>query len=201
MSTRSKVILLKVIIHLCALLPVLYLYFQAVTDQLGADPVSAVIHFCGIGSFNLLLITLCVSPLAQWLKQGFLLQVRRLLGIYAFVYALLHVFNFLAFDLQFNITLFVNEVFKRPYITLGMLAFIIITILAVTSLNNIKRKLGKHWQRIHNLSYVLILLVAIHFYWSVKSALFTPSIYILLTMALLLLRYKKIKKLIYSAFV
>ena len=97
MTQNNKVLLLKLVIHLAAFIPLFQLYYLAFIDELGADPVEAVIHFTGIGSLNLLLITLCVSPLAKILKQGFFMQVRRLLGIYAFVYALFHLTNFLAF--------------------------------------------------------------------------------------------------------
>jgi len=113
MKNNRKIFLLKLIIHLGAFLPIFNLYYQAYFDLLGADPVENVIHFTGIGAFNLLLISLLVSPLAKELKQGFLLQVRRLLGLYAFLYALLHLLNFLAFDIQFDGILFINEILSK----------------------------------------------------------------------------------------
>jgi len=200
MNSNTKILTLKVFIHLGALLPVLNLYFLAFADELGADPVEVVIHFTGIGSLNLLLITLGVSPLAKLFKQGYLLQTRRLLGLYAFAYALLHVFNFLAFEVQFDGGLFISEVIKRPFITIGMVAFVLLSALAITSINNIKRKMGKSWQSLHNLSYLLVLLVTVHFYWSVKSELISPLCYFALCFILLSFRYKKIKRLILSMF-
>ena len=199
-TTVYKVVMLKVVIHLSALLPLLNLYHLAFIDQLGADPVERVIHFTGIGAFNLLLITLLVSPIAKKFKQGYLLQVRRLLGLYAFSYAFMHQLNFLAFDLQFAWSLFFNEVVKRPYITVGMVAFILLTLLAITSHNTLKRKMGQSWQSLHNMSYLIVILVSVHFYWSVKSELVSPIIYLLLTAILLAFRYKKIKALILSLF-
>ncbi len=192
--------MLKVFIHLAALLPVINLYFLAFADELGADPVEAVIHFTGIGSLNLLLLTLCVLPLAQFFKQGYLLQTRRLLGLYAFTYALLHLLNFLAFEVQFDGALFISEVIERPYITFGMVAFLILFALTITSLNKLKRKMGKSWQRLHNLTYLLAILVTVHFYWSVKSELTSPLFYFLLCFALLAFRRKKLKRLISSLF-
>lgn len=197
-STAKLILLLKVVIHLAAFLPLLNLYYLAVIDQLGVDPVESVINFTGIGAFNLLLLTLTVSPLAKAFKQGYLLQVRRLLGLYAFFYASLHLFNFFAFDLQFAWSLFFNEVVKRPYITIGMLAFVLLTALALTSINSLKRKMGKSWQLLHNVSYVIVILVGVHFYWSVKSEIITPLLYLLLTAIVLALRYKKLKVLILS---
>ncbi len=199
MNSSRKVIILKVFINLAALLPVINLYFLAFADELGADPVE-VIHFTGIGSLNLLLLTLCVSPLAQFFKQGYLLQTRRLLGLYAFTYALLHLLNFLAFEVQFDGVLFISEVIERPYITVGMVAFLILAALAITSLNKLKRKMGKSWQRLHNLTYLLVILVTVHFYWSVKSESISPLFYFLLCFVLLAFRCKKLKRLILSLF-
>jgi len=200
LTTSNKVLIVKAVIHLAAFLPLLNLYYLAYLDQLGADPVERVIHFTGIGAFNLLLITLTISPVAKKLKQGYLLQTRRLLGLYAFSYAVMHILNFLAFDLQFAWSLFINEVFKRPYISVGMVAFILLAALAVTSLNALKRKMGKSWQSLHNASYLITILVSVHFYWSVKSELISPIFYFVLTAALLAFRYKKIKALILSVF-
>ena len=200
LHVNQKVLWLKVIIHLAAILPLVNLYYQAFTDQLGADPVEAVIHFTGIGAFNLLLITLTVSPLAKTLKQGYLLQVRRLLGLYAFCYTAFHIVNFMAFDLQYAWSLFFSEIFKRPYISIGAIAFLLLTVLAITSHNTLKRKMGKSWQKLHNLNYLIVILVGVHFYWSVKSELITPLLYLLLTSVLLLCRYKKLKNISSSLF-
>jgi len=199
-TNNTKVLWLKVIIHFCALLPLLNLYYLAFTDELGADPVERVIHFTGIGAFNLLLLTLFASPLAKKFKLSFLMKVRRLLGLYAFSYAMFHVVNFLAFDLQFAWGLFLSEIIERPYITIGMVAFILLSALAITSYQAIKVKMGKNWQKLHDVSYLIILLVAVHFYWSVKSELLSPLFYFMLTFVLLLFRYKKIKALISSLF-
>lgn len=200
MTSNTRVLILKIIIHLSAFLPLFNLYFLAFSDELGADPVEVVIHFTGIGAFNLLLISLCISPLAKITKQGYLLQTRRLLGLYTFAYALCHLLNFLAFEVQFSIELFLSEVIERPYITIGMIGFLLLTALAITSVNKLKRNMGKKWQALHNFSYVIAILVAIHFYWSVKSELISPIFYGVVTLFLLLFRYKKFKRLILSRF-
>jgi sulfoxide reductase heme-binding subunit YedZ len=193
--TKKKVTWLKCLIHISAFSPLVYLYYQAIFDQLGADPVQEVIHFTGISAFNLLLITLLVSPIAKYCKVGYLLQVRRLLGLYAFCYAFFHVVNFLAFDLQFAWSLFISEVFQRPYISIGMVAFLLLTALAVTSHNSLKRKMSGAWQTLHNFNYLIVLLVGVHFYWSVKSELISPLFYLLLSTLVLLMRHQKIKRL------
>ncbi|MBL4911527.1 MAG: protein-methionine-sulfoxide reductase heme-binding subunit MsrQ [Alteromonadaceae bacterium] len=193
-SQKTKTLLLKVAIHLAALLPIINLYIDAFADQLGADPVKAVIHYTGIGAFNLLLITLCISPLAKLLKQSFLMNVRRLLGLYAFTYTLLHLINFIAFDLQFDFSLLLSEIIKRPYITIGMLAFVLLILLAITSITKLKRSMGSNWQKLHNFNYFIVFLVAVHFYWSVKSDVSEPLLYFMMSFILLMWRRKKIQR-------
>lgn len=193
-SAKYKIYLLKVMIHLGAFIPLIVIYYLAINDLLSADPVEEVIHFTGIGALNLLLITLSISPLAKMLKLGWLLQVRRLLGLYAFFYAFIHLVNFLFFELQFDFSLFIDEVIERPYITVGMLAFVIITTLAITSFNFLRRKMGKNWQVLHNYNYALVILVCIHFFWSVKSEIIEPSIYFIMLFILLYQRKDKFKR-------
>ena len=194
MTNKHKILLLKTVIHLTTLLPAIYYYYLAIIDRLGSDPVESIIHFTGIGALNLLVVTLLITPVAKRFKQGWLLNVRRLLGVYAFFYALLHVVNFLFFELQFDFSLFIDEVFDRPYISLGMVAFVIITLLAVTSLNVIRKRMGRSWQTLHNYNYLLVVLVGIHFYWSVKSEIIEPSIYLIILAVLLYQRKDKFKR-------
>lgn len=200
LNNNTKMLIIKSIINLAVLVPLINLYYLAFNDQLGADPVERVIHFTGIGAFNLLLLTLLISPVAKKFRQGYLMQTRRLLGLYAFTYALFHVSNFLIFDLQFAWGLFFSEILKRPYITIGMLSFLLLTTLAVSSHNKIKVKMGQNWQKLHNFSYLIIILVAVHFYWSVKSELTSPLFYLFLCFVVLLFRYKKLKSLISPLF-
>ncbi|MGB1262650.1 MAG: protein-methionine-sulfoxide reductase heme-binding subunit MsrQ [Cognaticolwellia sp.] len=191
---QYRVLLLKIAIHLLAFLPLLGLYTLAFTDQLGADPVKEVIHFTGIGAFNLLLISLSITPVAKIFRQGYLLQTRRLLGLYSFTYALLHLLNFLAFEVQFDLSLFFAEIVDRPYITVGMAALVILLALAITSVSLLRRKMGKNWQKLHNWVYVAVLLIALHFFWSVKSDIVEPMIYVVMALFLLSLRKDKIKR-------
>ena len=107
--SRHQLFWLKALIHALAASPLLWLYYHAFTDQLGADPVEAVIHFTGIGALNLLLITLLIAPLARQANLPFLLRCRRMLGLYAFAYALCHILNFLLFEVQLDLQLFVHK--------------------------------------------------------------------------------------------
>lgn len=176
-----------------SLTPLIWLYYGAFNDVIGADPVERVIHFTGIGAFNLLIITLLVSPTAKKFKWANIMKSRRLLGVYTFVYALFHLLNFIFFELQFDFALLLSEIIKRPYITVGMAAFLVMFALTLTSLNNIKRRMGKSWQKLHNAIYLMAVLIGIHFYWSVKSEIIEPSIYLVVVFALLSLRRERIK--------
>ena len=187
-------LLLKIAIHLLAFLPLFGLYFLAFTEQLGADPVEEVIHFTGIGAFNLLLLSLMISPMAKKFRQGYLVQTRRLIGLYSFTYACLHLLNFLAFEVQFDLKLFFNEILDRPYITVGMAALIILLSLAITSITALRRRMGQKWQKLHNWVYIAALLIALHFFWSVKSDIVEPMIYFTIALFLLALRKDKIKR-------
>ncbi len=192
MKLHSKHILgLKVFIHLCALLPLFYTYFKAFSDQLGADPIQEILHFTGVSAFNLLLLSLLVSPLAKYLKQGQLVNVRRLLGLYAFTYALVHFTSYLLFDLQLEWILLFSEIIKRPYITVGFSALLILSTLAATSTKALQRRMGSNWQKTHNWVYLAVLLVALHYFWSVKSELVQPLLYCLMVLILLSSRHPK----------
>ncbi|MFD2168073.1 protein-methionine-sulfoxide reductase heme-binding subunit MsrQ [Thalassotalea euphylliae] len=185
---------LKFIIHLSAALPLVWLYWGAFNDTIGADPVESVIHFTGIGALNILLITLLVTPLTKRFKQPLFMKCRRLLGLWAFTYALLHLANFIAFELQLDLSLFVDEVIERPYITMGMFAFCVLFLLAVTSFNRVKKTMGKSWQKLHNWVYVGAVAVVIHFYWSIKSDIYEPGLYAVILLWLLYLRREKLKR-------
>lgn len=185
---------LKVTLHLVALSLLLVTYYQAFTDQLGADPVKSLLHFTGIGAFNLLLLSLLISPLAKYLRQGQLLTIRRPIGLYAFFYATCHFGSYLLFELQLEWSLLLSELLERPYISVGFIALLILSLLAATSTKLIQRRMGKTWQKIHNWVYVASLLVALHYIWSVKSDLIQPIIYALALLILLGARRSKFLK-------
>ncbi|WP_028767184.1 protein-methionine-sulfoxide reductase heme-binding subunit MsrQ [Shewanella fidelis] len=197
--TRRSLFWLKVVFHLIGALPIAYLVLKVMSDNAGGDPVQYIIHYTGIGALNALVATLAISPLAKWSKQGMLLQTRRLVGLYVFAYASLHVLAFFSLDLLFAWSLFFEEVVKRPYILVGATAYLLLTGLAFTSFNSIRRKMGRSWQKLHNAVYLIAVLGVVHFYWSVKSELIEPSIYILLFALLLALRLKLTKKRKYKA--
>ncbi|MGB1199014.1 MAG: sulfite oxidase heme-binding subunit YedZ [Thalassotalea sp.] len=193
-SKRQQTFIVKTFVHLVCLYLLGNLYWLALNDNLGADPVEAVLHFTGIGAFNLLILSLAISPLIRILKVSALINYRRLLGLYSFTYALAHLLSFLAFEVQFDWPLFIGEIIDRPYMSFGMLAFFILLLLTVTSVTIVKRKMGRLWQKLHHWVYLAMLLAAIHFYMSVKSDITEPVIYGLITFTLLWFRRQKLLK-------
>ncbi|SES80942.1 protein-methionine-sulfoxide reductase heme-binding subunit MsrQ [Thalassotalea agarivorans] len=191
-QSKHKIWMLKAAIHVICLGCIGWLYTAAAFDKLGADPVEYVIHYTGMGALHCLLLTLLVTPLAKGFKQAWLMQTRRLIGLYSFTFACLHILNFYFFELGQELSLFLSELIERPYITMGLGGFIILFLLAVTSPNIIKRRMKKRWQHLHNWVYLAAILIGVHFYWSVKSEIIEPTIYLLIIVVLLAFRRKKL---------
>lgn len=185
--------LIHSLIHILSLVWVMVYYYLAISDQLGGDPVQAILDFTGMGALHLLLLSLLVSPIAKALKQGQIMPWRRPLGLYAAFYACLHVASFIAFELGFEWKLIISEVIERPYITVGFVALVILIALSITSLPALRRIMGRKWQSLHNLVYLTILLICLHFWWSLKSDWLEPALYLFVALILLSARYSKFK--------
>jgi sulfoxide reductase heme-binding subunit YedZ len=145
--------------------------------DLGADPVKRLIHACGTTALNLLLITLAVTPLRQITGMNHLVRVRRMLGLFAFFYVLAHFTVYAWLDQGLDIHGIGADIVKRPYITIGMLALLLLIPLAITSTNAMMRRLGRRWQKLHRLVYAITLLGVWHFYWQVKKDVREPLLY------------------------
>ncbi|MBD1573539.1 protein-methionine-sulfoxide reductase heme-binding subunit MsrQ [Vibrio sp. S17_S38] len=192
--TPKHTILIKIVIHLGHIFAFVWLFFAVTNGYLGADPVEPIIHFTGKAAINSLLITLLVTPIVQKLKLGALVRVRRLLGVYSFAWAFLHLSSFAWLDLALEWQLLGSEIIKRPYLVVGALVWIILFLLTLTSTQSMQRKLGKKWQQLHNWVYIAAILAPIHYYWSVKSGVVEPIIYLIISFILLSLRRQKIKR-------
>ncbi|HFQ5059220.1 TPA: protein-methionine-sulfoxide reductase heme-binding subunit MsrQ [Vibrio vulnificus] len=196
--TPKHIIALKVLIHLVFLGFLGLLVIAINTDNLGGDPVQGIIHYTGISALNTLFITLLVSPLARWIKQGLLVRIRRLLGLYSFFWAVFHLVAFAVLDLGLDWSLLASEIVKRPYLTVGAAVWVILLLLAVTSTQSMQRKMGPKWKKLHNLVYLAVMLAPIHFYWSVKSELAEPTTYILIAFGLILTRWNTLKQRVFK---
>ncbi|WP_371192996.1 sulfite oxidase heme-binding subunit YedZ [Glaciecola sp. SC05] len=186
-------LLLRYGIHAVSAIWLAWAYYQGISGNLPGDPVQYLLDFSGIGALHLLLLSLLVSPLAQGLKFSQLMRVRKTLGVYAAVYAIFHLYVFTAYELQYEWLLIIDEIIKRPYITVGMSALLILTALLITSFDRVRKRMGARWQSLHNFTYLAIILGCIHYLWSVKSNWYEPAIYISIALLLLIYRRKKIQ--------
>ena len=191
----KQIIWLKVALHLAAFLPFVWLFWAASQGYFSADPAKDIQHFTGRMALKLLLATLLVAPLARYAKQPLLIRTRRLLGLWCFAWASLHLTSYALLELGINnVALLGQELVSRPYLTLGIVSWVILLALAVTSPQIMQRKLGRRWQTLHNFVYLVAILATIHYMWSVKTLSPQPLIYAALAAGLLALRYKKFRQ-------
>ena len=145
--------------------------------SLGADPVRAMLHTCGRWTLNFLFMTLCMTPLKNLTGQPLWLRMRRMLGLFAFGYALLHVGIYVGLDQGGDVSAVWQDIVKRPYITLGFLALLLLLPLAITSTARAQRRLKRRWTQVHRLVYLVALLGVWHFWWQVKKDIREPVLY------------------------
>jgi sulfoxide reductase heme-binding subunit YedZ len=178
----------KPLVFVVCLLPLAWLLcgaFGLFGVSLGADPVKKLEHELGLRALQLLLLTLLITPIRQLFNLTHLPRLRRMLGLFAFFYASLHFTVYLSLDLEFNFGTFFKDVAKRPYITIGLLALLLLIPLAVTSTNKMMRRLGRRWQKLHRLIYPIAILGVWHFWWQVKRDIREPLLYAVILAALL----------------
>jgi len=157
---------LKVSLFVVALLPFARLALFTFTDRLGANPIEFITRNTGDWTLYFLCITLVITPLRRFSKWNWLVKLRRMLGLFAFFYAALHFTTFFWFDHFFDVDEMLKDVIKRPFITVGFIAFLLLIPLAVTSTNGMVRRLGgKRWQWLHRLLYLIAPLGILHFWW------------------------------------
>ncbi len=173
--------LLKVSIHLFSFMPLGYMVFAVVTQSrlLGADPQEKVLHLMGVWSLIFLLVTLTLTPINRILKCPIIIRFRRAFGLYSAFYLLLHITTFFVFYLELDIAQLLEETIERPYITLGMLAAILMMSLSFTSTKAIQRKMGVKWKQLHQSIYLIGALAIAHFIWQSKSDLNEPLWYLI----------------------
>lgn len=182
---------LKTILHLLAMVPLIWLISAVNFNWLSADPAKDIQHFTGDMALRLLLGTLTVTPLARYLHQPALIQCRRLLGLWTFTWATLHMLSYAAFELGWDFSLLYHELTSRTYLLFGIISWIILLALAITSPKIAQRQLAAYWQKIHNFVYLVAILAPLHAFLSTKGISAEISIYTLIALFLLFLRHKK----------
>jgi sulfoxide reductase heme-binding subunit YedZ len=179
----------KVSIFLFCLVPLGVLVWRALTASLGANPVEFIQHATGDWTLRFLVLTLSITPLRKLLKLPELIRFRRMLGLFAFFYACLHFLTYLGPDQSFDLAAIWRDVAKRPFITVGFTAFVLLVPLAITSTAGWIRRLGgRRWQMLHRAIYISAICGVIHYYWLVKSAVLRPLTYAAIVAVLLLWR-------------
>ena len=178
--------LLKPIVFAACLIPALHLGLGVLnatgvlsldSASLGADPVKVMLHTCGRWTLNFLMITLCMTPLRDLTHWNLWLRFRRMFGLFAFFYGLLHFSVYLLLDQSGKLGALWQDIAKRPYITIGMLGLLLLIPLAVTSTAKAQRRLGRRWTQLHRLIYVIAILGVWHFWWQVKKDIREPLLY------------------------
>jgi sulfoxide reductase heme-binding subunit YedZ len=178
----------KILLFIAALLPAAYLTYGLFYDGLGANPAEALQTQTGIWALRFLVLTLLVTPVRRLTKWNPIIQYRRMLGLFAFFYAFLHLLTYAVLDRYLDFSGVWEDVAKRPFITAGMAAFILMVPLAITSTKGWIRRLGRRWQLLHRLSYLSAIAAAVHYLWKVKIIGGSPVYYALIIGALLAFR-------------
>jgi sulfoxide reductase heme-binding subunit YedZ len=196
-----KLRLTKIAIFLAALIPLERLAWRALHGGLGANPIEVITHSTGDWTLRLVLVTLAVTPLRRLTGQYWLIGIRRMVGLFAFFYGTLHFTTYIWLDKFFDVHEMVKDIAKRPFITIGFSAFVLMIPLAATSTAwSIRRLGGKNWQRLHRLIYLTGILGVIHYIWLVKADKRKPLeygavLFVLLLYRLGVLLYEKREKL------
>jgi methionine sulfoxide reductase heme-binding subunit len=172
-----KLSLLKPVVFLACLVPFGQLLYNGYQGDLGANPIETITHFTGSWALIILLASLSITPLRRLTGWTELIKFRRMLGLFAFFYVLLHFSTFLVLDHFFDFDRIAKDILKRPYVTVGFAGFILMIPLAITSTAKMIRRLGKRWQQLHRLVYLVGIAGVIHFYWLVKSDIRRPAQY------------------------
>ena len=176
---------MKPFVFVLALAPGLWLLFRTLTGRLSANPIEDVTLVTGIWALRLLLVTLAITPLRRLTGWNQIIQYRRMLGLFAFSYATVHLLIYVILDQGLAFEYILPDIVKRPYITAGMTAFVLMIPLAVTSTSGWIRRLGRRWQLLHRLVYVSAIAACLHFLWKVKVMIGEPVYYALILAALL----------------
>ena len=187
-SDKSIKWYIKPILFCVCLVPFIVLVMQAFAGSLGVNPVEEMTHRTGDWTLRFLLITLSVTPIRRLANMPWLIKIRRMLGLYVFFYAFLHFVTYIWFDQYFDWMEILIDIPKRPFITVGFVAFILLIPLSITSTNKMMQRLKNNWVKLHRLIYVIAALGVLHFLWVVKADTFEPLVYASILLVLFVYR-------------
>ncbi|MCB1755224.1 MAG: sulfoxide reductase heme-binding subunit YedZ [Gammaproteobacteria bacterium] len=188
------VLLLKPLVFLLCLAPLVLMVTALLTDRLGANPIESLSHETGQWALRLLLIGLLATPLQQQFRWLWTVRIRRMIGLFAFFYASLHMLVFIWLDQQWDWPLIAGEILEKPYLLAGVLGLLLLLPLALTSSNSMMRKLGRRWKSLHRWVYIAVLAGCVHFVWLAKGDKPEPLVYLSIFLGLLIWRFARLVK-------
>ena len=186
--------ILKILVFVLCLLPISLLFYNLYLDELGANPFEALTRQSGEWTLRFLLITLSLTPLKILISKSWPLKFRRMLGLFVFFYASIHLMTYIWFDQFFDWGEIWVDIVKRPFITVGMLSWLLLLPLVVTSTKSMKKRVGRYWKNLHQLVYLIGVLVLLHYFMLVKADLFWPVLYSLIFISLMGVRFWKTRQ-------
>ena len=187
---------IKVFVFLLALLPLLQLFLGVLQNSLGPDPAKALAHLSGEWALRFLILTMAITPLRIITRSSEWVRYRRMMGLFVFFYAVLHLLIYCVFLLGLQWQDLWADILERPYITVGFGAWLLLLPLAVTSTKRWQRQLGRQWSRLHKLIYIASALILLHIIWQARSDLAEPLFYVLIFSVLMLFRLPIVKRFI-----
>ena len=193
MNTQINQKYLKGVIFIISLLPLFFIIYQIITDQLGPEPVKDITHHTGKWTLYFIVITLAMTPLKKTTKLNIWINYRRMFGLFIFFYASLHLMTYVGLDYRFDLASIGDDIIKKKYIFIGFSAWLLLIPLAITSNKRMIKVLKDKWKKLHRLIYLISLFGAIHYLWLVKRDLTEPLIFLGIIIILLLTRLRSIR--------
>ena len=190
MFTQINQKYLKVVIFILSLVPIFYIIYQIITNQLGPEPIKDITHHTGKWTLYFIVITLAMTPLKKMTKLNIWINYRRMFGLFIFFYASVHLMTYVGLDYRFDLASIGDDIIKKKYIFIGFSAWLLLIPLAVTSNKRLMKILKDKWKRLHRLIYLIALFGAIHYLWLVKRDLTEPLIFLAIILILLTFRLK-----------
>ena len=181
---------LKPSVFTLSLIPFLFITFKIFYNKLGPEPVKEITHFTGEWTLIFICLTLAMSPLKRLTNLTFWINIRRMLGLFVFFYATLHLLTYVGIDYRFNFSPIIDDVLKKKYIFIGFSAWLLLLPLAATSSQKMIKLLKHNWKRLHKFIYVIAVFGCLHYIWLSKTIFFKPLIYFIIILVLLALRIK-----------
>jgi sulfoxide reductase heme-binding subunit YedZ len=183
-------------IFILCTIPFLFIFYKILFSKLGPEPVKEITHFTGEWTLIFICLTLSMSPLKRFTNLSIWISFRRMLGLFIFFYATLHLLTYIGLDYRFDWNPIFDDVIKKKYVFIGFAAWLLMVPLAITSSQKMIKLLRNNWKKIHRLIYVIAIFGSFHYIWLSKTIFFKPLIYFIIIVVLLLLRIKTNKKVI-----